>query len=221
MVSISSTGLTPEVQKLITDVFSQKFTDNTNQNTKTTTAQTDTIVPTPLAPIKLASGASATPIVLLVNTTANAPASSPTGSNSVTHIDGAPDIVATSAVFGELPGVSGSHTHDIATGSIRFVDVNSGDKPTAAATFQTFAYQDAHHNNITTLTDTEVAAIHAVEISLSLVADAGNNNNGLVTWTYNLADGAFDFLGAGETLTLTYQIAVNNNYAPNPETAPS
>ena len=38
------------------------------------------------------------------------------------------------------------------------------------------------------------------------------------TWTYTIADGAFDFLAAGETLTLTYLARVDNNYAPSNET---
>ncbi len=42
----------------------------------------------------------------------------------------------------------------------------------------------------------------------------GNNNNGSATWTYSAADTAFNFLTAGETLTLTYNAVVNNNYLP-------
>src|SRR5205085_7441823 len=36
-------------------------------------------------------------------------------------------------------------------------------------------------------------------------------------WTYEVPDGAFDFLAAGETLTLTYMARVDNNYAANNE----
>ena len=43
-VSISNALMSPEVQKLITDVFTLKFTDN-NTNTKLTTNFTDTITP--------------------------------------------------------------------------------------------------------------------------------------------------------------------------------
>ena len=38
------------------------------------------------------------------------------------------------------------------------------------------------------------------------------------TWTYSIADSAFDFLAVGETLTLTYVARVDNNFAPNNET---
>ena len=58
----------------------------------------------------------------------------------------------------------------------------------------------------------------AVEVPLVVVQDPANNNHGSATWTYSVADGAFDFLAAGETLTLTYIAQVDNNYAPNNET---
>ena len=41
---------------------------------------------------------------------------------------------------------------------------------------------------------------------------------GLATWTYQAADGAFDFLAAGEKLTLTFNAIVDNNFAPNDQT---
>ena len=53
---------------------------------------------------------------------------------------------------------------------------------------------------------------------LTVVQDPNGKNIGTATWTYNIADGAFDFLAAGETLTLTYLARVDNNYAPNNET---
>jgi VCBS repeat-containing protein len=55
-------------------------------------------------------------------------------------------------------------------------------------------------------------------VPLAVVQDPNGKNTGQATWTYNIADGAFDFLAAGETLTLTYMARVDNNYAPNNET---
>ena len=37
-------------------------------------------------------------------------------------------------------------------------------------------------------------------------------------WTYKVPDGAFDFLAAGEKLTLTYNATVDNNYLPADQT---
>ena len=35
-----------------------------------------------------------------------------------------------------------------------------------------------------------MADIAAVEVTLTVVPDPGNNNNGSATWTYSVADGA-------------------------------
>ena len=51
-----------------------------------------------------------------------------------------------------------------------------------------------------------------MEANLVVVATPGNNNNGSATWTYSIPDNAFDFLAAGETLTLTYTAEVDSNY---------
>ncbi len=63
-VSFSDSPLSPELQKLITDVFTLKFS---NANPQTFTHFTDTLIPQTLAPIKLADGATATPVVLIVS----------------------------------------------------------------------------------------------------------------------------------------------------------
>jgi hypothetical protein len=52
---LSSVQLPADAQKIITDVFALKFTDNNNPNTKLTTNFTDSIVPESLAPIRLAN----------------------------------------------------------------------------------------------------------------------------------------------------------------------
>ncbi|WP_424173833.1 beta strand repeat-containing protein, partial [Bradyrhizobium sp.] len=69
---------------------------------------------------------------------------------------------------------------------------------------------DAQHNDITaTLTSQQIAAVAA---QLVVTPSPGNNNNGSATWTYGVADTAFNFLTAGETLTLTYDAVVDNNF---------
>src|SRR5450631_3272812 len=62
-----SAPLSADVQKLITDVFSLKFTDNTNPNTKSFDHFTDTLLPQAFTSIKLADGATAVPIIVNVN----------------------------------------------------------------------------------------------------------------------------------------------------------
>ena len=105
------------------------------------------------------------------------------------------------------------------SGTISFADINPGDMPTVQARVFLFTYQNAQHGNVTaSLTAEQIAAIKAVEVPLTVVQDPNGKNFGTATWTYNVPDGAFDFLAAGETLTLTYMARVDNNYAPNNET---
>ncbi|MEO6841518.1 MAG: VCBS domain-containing protein [Bradyrhizobium sp.] len=212
----AGTPLTPDEQKLITDLFTTKFGDN---NTKSIDHHfTDTPIPQSLAPIKLADGTIATPFVLSV---ANPGGSSSSGSGggtvNVIHIPGPPTVVTSNDAFTEHANVTGSTALDTITDKIKFADINAGDLPTVKVEFSSFTYQDAHHTDITqALSPTEQAAIKAIE-AIDLRQDPGNNNNGAATWTYSFADGAFDFLGAGEKLTLTYTALVDNNFLQSPE----
>ena len=224
-VSITNAPLPPDVQKLITDVFSLKFTDSNPQNFN---HFTDTIVPQSLQSIQLASGASATPLVINVGSTLDSSSKGTSGTSSfLQHIDGPPTAVildangkpTTGFSVLERPGTTGDATDfDTASGKVNFVDINAGDAPTVSAKFSSFSYQNAAHQDVTsTMNALQLADIAAVEAKLLVVPTPGNNNNGSATWTYSIADKAFDFLAAGETLVLTYTVKVDNNYAPNDE----
>ncbi len=216
--TITNAPLSADVQKLIVDVFNLKYTDN---STTKTTDHTDIGVLDTLAPIKIADGTTATPKILILNGNPNAPTIEKSGTPSVQHIDGPPSVVATSNAFTELVGKTGDIIDtDTVSGTVRFVDINAGDAPTVTTKFDSFTYQDAQHNDVTAeLNAQQLADIAAVEVDLVVVPDPGNNNNGFATWTYSVPDNAFDFLAAGETLTLTYKARVDNNYAPNDEYA--
>ena len=111
----------------------------------------------------------------------------------------------------ERPGVSHSSATDTVSGTVNFTDINASAIPTVTATFATFTLQNAQQSDITaTLTAQQLAAIAAVEVPISVVPATGNNNNGSATLTYSMADGAFDFLAANETLTLIYSVTVND-----------
>jgi hypothetical protein len=214
-----SAPLSADVQKLITDVFSLKFSDNTNPNTKSFDHYTDTLLPQAFTPIKLADGAIAVPIIVNVNTTGTALSSGPGGpADPHAHIPGAPLVVAVDGALIERIGVTHSSAIDTVTGTINFVDINAGDTPTVTTKFDSFTYQNTQHQDVTaTLNALQLADIAKVEANLLLTPDPGNNNNGSVTWNYTVVDSAFDFLAAGETLTLTYEARVDNNFAPNDE----
>jgi len=215
-----SAPLSPDVQKLITDVFALKFTDNTN--TKTQNHQfTDSIVPQTFQQFKLADGATAVPVFVNVPTPTGTATPGPTGpADANPHIPGAPFVVAVDGALIETIGVTHSSAIDTVSSVIRFADVNAGDTPTVQTKFDSFTYQDAQHNDVTKMLNAQqLADIAAVQANLLLVPDPGNKNTGSVTWTYSMVDSAFDFIAAGETLTLTYIAQVDNNFAPNNERA--
>jgi fibronectin-binding autotransporter adhesin len=219
VVSVTTaTGLPPELQRLIQDVFSIKFTDNTN--TKSFEHYTDSINPQLLVPLKFADGSAIVTAVALYGNAAGS--STPPNFNNLTidtlfRIGQAPSVVAFGGASTERFDLTKSSVLDTATGTIHFADVNATDRPTVAATFNTFTYQNAQHQDITaTLTPQERMAVQAVAVPLSVNPDPGNNNNGSATWVYSMPDAAFDFLGAGETLTLTYLAHVSNNFGSNP-----
>ena len=218
-VSFQTTApLSPDAQKIITDVFALKFTDNTNVNPKTTFAQTDTLTPQVGPPIKLSNGTIVTPTLVVLTTSGGPQSSSGSGGTSSNnqHINLAPSVVAFGGSLTEQKNVTGSSVPDTASGNINFVDINAGDLPTVKVSFTSFTYQNAQHTDVTSsLNALQLADIAAVEANLVVTPTAGNNNNGSATWTYSLADKAFDFLAAGEILTLTYTAEVDSNYAPD------
>lgn len=216
----SSVQLSPDAQKIISDVFSLKFTDLNNPNTKLTTNFTDSIVPETLF-LKLASN-SVVPVTLqFVNVPERiAAGQEPAPVEKLVHIPGPPQAVAFGGAVAERIDLTGNPALDTASGTVSYLDLNVGDTPSVSAQFSSFTYKNAQGVEVTaTLTAQQKAAIAAVEVPLVVTQDPNGKNFGTATWTYNVADGAFDFLAAGETLTLTYMARVDNNYAPFNETA--
>lgn len=236
-VSISNALMSPDIQKLITDVFTLKFTDN-NTNTKLTTNFTDTITQTSDGlMIKTPSGATAIPVFTnLDQLPSTGPGQNPATS---TRIPGPPDArsldangnVKTAFAFTERVDTTGDRADgtgdtvgpDTIIFRITFVDQNLGDRPTVSislADAPNYVYKNAGQQEITnSLSALQKQDIAATQIDISVVADAGNNNNGSAVLTYTIPDHVFDFLAAGETLTLTYRVRVNNNFSVNPESS--
>ena len=218
-VNITNSPLSPDVQKLIGDVFNLRFSDS---NPKSFDHFTDTIIPQSLAPIQLANGITATPVVL----TSSGPGDTsgkfvlpPTNSNA--HIPGPPAAVAFGGLIRELDGKTNDTTDlDTAKGQVNYADINAGDVPSVTTSFGGYTYQDLAHNDLKSkLNALQLADIKAVgeQVALVIAQDPGQKNHGSATWTYTVPDNAFDFLAAGETLTLTYIADVDNNFALNPE----
>lgn len=229
-VSISNALMSPDIQKLITDVFTLKFTDN-NTNTKLTTNFTDSITQTSDGlMIKTASGATAIPIFTNLNLQGSEGPGHTTSTS--TRIPGPPDSrsldangnVKSAFKLTERADKTGDTVDsDTVSGRITFVDQNLGDRPTVSVSLAdapNYVYKSAGQQDVTgTLSALQKQDIAATQIDIQVVADAGNNNNGSAVWTYTIPDHVFDFLAAGETLTLTYRVRVNNNFTVNPESS--
>jgi VCBS repeat-containing protein len=215
----SSVQLSPDAQKIISDVFSLKFTDLNNPNTKLTTNFTDTLTPETVF-LKLASN-DVVPVTLQFANIPDRPTSGPPPGTEVRpdHIAGPPLASASGGVVAERIDITADTTLSSVSGAVGYADINLDDRPSVSTQFSSFAYKDAEGANVTaTLTAEQTAAIKAVQVPLVVVQDPNGKNTGTATWTYNIADGAFDFLAVGETLTLTYLARVDNNYAPSNET---
>src|SRR5207248_9604026 len=91
VVSTSNSQLSPDLQKLITDVFQQKFASN-DSDTKSQTHFTDSVNPNLIngLTIQTASGATATPVFQVTDAKGDA-SSGPTGAvPGLQHVDQAP-----------------------------------------------------------------------------------------------------------------------------------
>ncbi len=101
--------------------------------------------------------------------------------NPNVHINQAPTAIildgsgqaATTFQITELPAVTHSSAPDTASGKVSFVDINVGDAPTVSTKFDSFAYQNAAHTDVTaTLSAQQLADIAAVEAKLAVVPDS-------------------------------------------------
>ena len=215
----SSVQLSPDAQKIISDVFSLKFTDLNNPNTKLTNNSNGSIDPQ-TSFLKLASN-EFVPVTLQFVNVPDKPAAPPSRDPgpSVIHIAGPPKADAHGGAVAERIDVTASPTLASISGTVSYADINPDDVPSVQAAFSSFVYANSQKVDVTaTLTAAQLAAIKAVEVPLAVVQDPNGKNTGKATWTYTIADGAFDFLASGETLTLTYMARVDNNYAPSNET---
>lgn len=239
-VSVTNALLSPDVQKLITDVFTLKFTDN-NTNTKLTTNFTDTITQDGnIVLIKTASGATAQATFTSTGNNNGSGQTQGGADKTADRFPGPPQartldlngnvtaafkLTEHASTTGDRSDTTGDTVGpDTVSGRITFVDQNIADRPTVSvnlAQAPNFIYQNAGQQDVTgSLTALQKQDIAATQIQISVVPDGANTNNGSAVWTYTIPDRVFDFLAAGETLTLTYTVLVNDNFAVNPESFP-
>ncbi|MCP4617981.1 MAG: hypothetical protein GY844_16300 [Bradyrhizobium sp.] len=215
---LASAQLSPEALKLINEVFSQRFTDNSNP--KSDTHFTDSVVPQSTFPVKFADGSqgTATVTVTIPQEKPGGPGNGPLSSKD--HIPGAPEVVTFVKLLDERQDLTDSSQADNVTGHVSYADPNAGDIPTVSTAFNHFTYKNAAGQDVTAkLSTAQKDAIAAVSVPLTVVQDPAAKNFGTATWTYSVPDHALDFLAEGETLTLTYMARVDNNFALNNEFA--
>ena len=110
--------------------------------------------------------------------------------------------VATSAIV-ELAGATGSSALDTAGGSIGFTDTNLDDTHTASVTGVTAT-------GVTAGLPATAALLGF--LSTSALSEAAGATPGSVGWSFSAADANFDYLAAGQTVTLNYAVQVLDNH---------
>ena len=134
---------------------------------------------------------------------------------TITGTNDAPTVATRGGTVIERDG-TGNTTIDTISGTVTFTDTDLTDRPVVSAALSTnepFRYLDAQGHNVTaTLTQAQLDAIATVKVPLNVVQGGGNGHNGSATWTYSIADHAFDFLAKGETLILNYVIKVDDGH---------
>src|SRR5204863_9973889 len=137
-ITQTNAPLSPDVQKLINDVFTQKFTDNANP--KTDTGHNNSITPQSGPVQKADNGTTATPIYKTASLDLGSnPTGNPNGPiDGLVRIPGPPEArvldlaghLATGFSMAERAGITGDASDlDSISGRVTFADPNPGDTP--------------------------------------------------------------------------------------------
>ena len=130
--------------------------------------------------------------------------------------------VSLTASLSEQADQTNSAVHDpvsplTAGGTLNFTDVDLTDLPTVSIApggqSVTWTDTDGTTDLSASLSDTQKAAL---ENALTLTAHNGNHNNGATDWNYSIADSTLDFLGQGQTLTITTTVVLDDHQNTTP-----
>ena len=135
-----------------------------------------------------------------------------TGANDPTTITSGPG----SASVAEQPGVAGSFTPDTTspdpTGTLNFTDVDLSDSHTVSVALDSAVWSaDPSFVPVDTLNDLQSALMTALH-------DSTGSGAGGVDWTFSIPDKDLDFLGTGDTLTVTYDVTVSDGTTSSTQT---
>ncbi len=125
------------------------------------------------------------------------------GTNHPVVITSGPEFASAA----ELADTTGSATVDTTTtvpaGTLNFTDSDTADTHTVAVTLGSTSWSGGP----AVPADTQADLATAVTTTLH---DSTGTGTGSVDWNFGLADHDFDFLAAGETLTVNYNVAVSD-----------
>lgn len=112
-----------------------------------------------------------------------------------------------SSTLSELADTTGSATPDttspVPTGTLNFTDADTGDSHTVAVSLASETWSGGP-----TLPAGTDGALHTA-LATTLHDSTGTGSGG-VDWTFSIPDNQLDFLAAGETLTIDYQVQVSD-----------
>lgn len=123
-----------------------------------------------------------------------------TGANDPVTITSGPQ----SDTVAEQVGVQGSFTLDsTGTQTLNFTDVDLSDVHSVSVALDSAIWSAPNPIPLDTLADLQNAL-------LTTLHDSSGTGSGGIDWTFNIADKDLDFLGVGETLTVTYDVTVSD-----------
>ena len=96
------------------------------------------------------------------------------------------------------------------SGSLAFSDVDLSDTHTTSQSAPVFHWADANGDALT-LTTIQISALTTASHLAPTLHDSTTTGHGSVDFAYSAVDASFDFLAEGETLTVTYDVTVNDN----------
>ena len=110
----------------------------------------------------------------------------------------------------ELAFTTGSLANDSSSGAIAFTDPDLDDLPTGSinAAAQTITWQDAGHDYTAELSPAQLALFQG---AFTISAPLTNTNIGVINWDYAVVDHQLDFLGAGESITVTTPVIIDDH----------
>jgi VCBS repeat-containing protein len=96
------------------------------------------------------------------------------------------------------------------SGALSFFDPDQSDRPTASIdrVHETVKFEGA--GGITySLTEDQLSVL---KNAFSIFADTANTNSGTIRWNYSIADKSIDFVGFGETVTITAPVVIDDHH---------